>query len=57
MKKNRIGNMVAKTLQQLAGQKTAQRVKADRLQLEVNELMNKPDNFTFLRYKKLCGEG
>ena len=39
--------MVAKTLQQLAGQTTIQRVKADRQPLEVNELMNRTDNFTF----------
>ena len=39
--------MIAKTLQQLAGQTTIQSVKVGRKQLEVNELMNRTDNFTF----------
>ena len=49
--------MVAKTLQQLAGQKPIQRAKAIRLQLEVNELMNRPDNSTFFPYKNYTVKG
>ena len=43
--------MVAKTLQQLAEQKTIERVKASCLQLEVNELMNRDHPG-----QELCGE-
>ena len=47
--------MVAMTLQQLAGQTTIQCVKACRLQLEVNEFINRPD--TFLPYKNGAVKG
>ena len=49
--------MVAKTLQPLAGRNTMQRVKASSLQLEVNELMNRPDHSTFLPYKNYVAKG
>ena len=54
---NLTGSMVAKTLQQLAGQKTIQRMKAGRLQFEVNELINISDNSTFLPNMKYAVKG
>ena len=56
-KRNRTGSIVAKTLQQLAGQIKMQRVKACRLQLKVNELINRPDNCAFLPYKNYAVKG
>ena len=44
--------MVSKTLQQLAGQKTMQQMKSEHFQLEVNEVMSRLGNSTFLPYKK-----